>query len=93
MASSISSMTGGSRVAEGPTTKITCRTDKDFILKQTPTNTKLDEYDVSKVRGATAAVRVRKFGATDEQSVRGVVSSMRFAWARRARTRRRRIRW
>ena len=59
MASSISSMTGGSRVAEGPTTKITCRTDKDFILKQTPTNTKLDEYDVSKVRGVTAAVRVR----------------------------------
>ena len=58
MASSISSMTGGSRVAEGPTTKITCRTDKDFILKQTPTNTKLDEYDVSKVRGATAAVGV-----------------------------------
>ena len=57
MASSISSMTGGSRVAEGPTTKITCRTDKDFILKQTPTNTKLDEYDVSKVRGAMAAVR------------------------------------
>jgi hypothetical protein len=41
-------MTGGSRVAEGPTTKITCRTDKDFILKQTPTNTKLDEFDVSK---------------------------------------------
>ena len=57
MASSISSMTGGSRVAEGPTTKITCRTDKDFILKQTPTNTKLDEYDVSKVRAVAICAR------------------------------------
>ena len=92
MASSISSMTGGSRVAEGPTTKITCRTDKDFILKQTPTNTKLDEYDVSKVR---VCVHVRACAVVPLTSVArgGVVSSMRFASARRARTRRRRIRW
>lgn len=72
MASSISSMTGGSRVAEGPTTKITCRTDKDFILKQTPRNTKLDEYDVSKVR----AVAIRARG------VAPLTSSARvFLWA------------
>lgn len=49
MASSISSMTGGSRVAEGPTMKITSRTDKDFILKQTASNKKPSDFDVSKV--------------------------------------------
>ena len=49
MASSISSMTGGSRVAEGPTMKITSRTDKDFILKQTASNKKPSNFDVSKV--------------------------------------------
>ena len=70
MASSISSMTGGSRVAEGPTTKITCRTDKDFILKQTPTNTKLDEYDVSKVR---VRVHVRACGVVPLTSIARVV--------------------
>jgi hypothetical protein len=49
MASSISSMTGGSRVAEGPTMKITSRTDKDFILKQTASNKKPSDFDVSTV--------------------------------------------
>lgn len=42
-------MTGGSRVAEGPTTKITCRTDRDFIEKQKSASLKNSDFDVSKV--------------------------------------------